>query len=590
MEHEGCMEKTSESSGCRKILYENDSDIASDLPVKIDQKEEVENNFVSPTPQKPEWSNKDRAVASLTRKQLANDFENEGFTELGTVVDGQKDNEPDKLPDNYHVLAELFNRLDTAIRLLRLRKLSPTFRNISPRVEILTKRKFLYNHLAQMIFIFPEAIKIEKILVHDKETLVVIPDINVTLLKDVVEDNLHPNESISVALCEAFRKRLFKFFITHPEDIDIPKAMLPEPFNQSNCNLPLETLPKNCITEPQPPESSLELDELLGDSLLPLSFGRQILRNIFSPGSVIEHRELASASVLPSSFKRHFSQKVIIPESKKTQLLATQPLSHFTSNMEANSSISGTKSLACLVSSQKGCSSSYLDNTPLKGASSCIDAMTAATPVLQTPKRPVPTPNEKLTIEDDDLVSESKLSTSARRSLKYSSTDIEANSNDTNYDPNQQCMVLKSSSDQIDSAKRLLWEQETDKPSGRLPCMVHHLTAANSKDNTLNLMGERKKSSRMFSSVLATFDAISFNSQSKYYFNITKEELVHKILSNNLELEDPREAEEHLSLLERLLPDWISKKFAFDGQQLYSFKQTADRESFRTRVVEAEAA
>lgn len=86
-----------------------------------------------------------------------------GFTELGTVVDGQKDNEPDKLPDkyvlfyyiflifsysmlisscgySYHVLAELFNRLDTAIRLLRLRKLSPTFRNISPRVEILTKR------------------------------------------------------------------------------------------------------------------------------------------------------------------------------------------------------------------------------------------------------------------------------------------------------------------------------------------------------------------------------------------------------------------------------------------------------------------
>lgn len=78
MEHERCMEENSESSGCRKISCENDSDIASDLPMKIDKKEEVENNFVSPTPQKPEWSSKDRAVASLTRKQLAEDFENEG--------------------------------------------------------------------------------------------------------------------------------------------------------------------------------------------------------------------------------------------------------------------------------------------------------------------------------------------------------------------------------------------------------------------------------------------------------------------------------------------------------------------------------
>lgn len=249
--------------------------------------------------------------------------------------------------------------------------------------------------------------------------------------------------------------------------------MLPEPFNQSNCNLPSETLPKNCSLEPQPPVSSLELDELLGGSLLPLSFGRQILQKVFSPESVIEHSELPSASVLPPSFKRHFSQKVIIPESKKTQLLATQPLSHFTSNMEANSSVSGIKSPACLVSSQKGCASSqYLDSTPLKGASSCIGAMTAETPVLQTPKRPVPTPNEKLNTEDDDLVSEAKLSTSARRSLKYSSTDNEANSNDTNYDQTQQCMVVKSSSDRIDSAKRLLWEQETEKPAGCLPYMV----------------------------------------------------------------------------------------------------------------------
>lgn len=82
------------------------------------------------------------------------------------------------------------------------------------------------------------------------------------------------------------------------------------------------------------------------------------------------------------------------------------------------------------------------------------------------------------------------------------------------------------------------------------------MAAANSKDNTSNLMGERK-SSRMLSSVLATFDAISFNSQSKYHFNITKEELVHKILSNNLEIEDPSKS------FERLFFAWNFKLYIY---------------------------
>lgn len=68
-----------------------------------------------------------------------------------------------------------------------------------------------------MKYIFPEAIQTEKILVHDKESLLVIPDMKITLLKEVADHNSHSCQSASVALCKTFHARLLDFFITHPE-------------------------------------------------------------------------------------------------------------------------------------------------------------------------------------------------------------------------------------------------------------------------------------------------------------------------------------------------------------------------------------
>ncbi|KAI3664909.1 hypothetical protein L6452_43521 [Arctium lappa] len=65
----------------------------------------------------------------------------------------------------YGTLSEFYDRMTTSVRLLNLRKQLPTFQNICRQVETLTKR-----HLAEIKFIFREAIQAEKILLHNKKT------------------------------------------------------------------------------------------------------------------------------------------------------------------------------------------------------------------------------------------------------------------------------------------------------------------------------------------------------------------------------------------------------------------------------------
>ena len=78
------------------------------------------------------------------------------------------------------------------------------------------------SHLAQMKYAFPEAIQIEKILVHDERSLCMIPEMKVTLVQDVVGCPLIPNQSVSMALCKAFRARLLDFLKTHPKVLLFP--------------------------------------------------------------------------------------------------------------------------------------------------------------------------------------------------------------------------------------------------------------------------------------------------------------------------------------------------------------------------------
>lgn len=76
-------------------------------------------------------------------------------------------------------------------------------------------RKFTYSHLAQIKYILPEAIQIEKILVHDKKTLCMKPDMKIGLLFDVVKG--HSEQSDFLALLQLFASRLLSFLIKHPQ-------------------------------------------------------------------------------------------------------------------------------------------------------------------------------------------------------------------------------------------------------------------------------------------------------------------------------------------------------------------------------------
>ena len=76
-------------------------------------------------------------------------------------------------------------------------------------------RNLSYKHLAQMKYIFSEALQIEKIIIHDKKTLCMQPHMKITLQFDVVAG--HGEVSDIVALRQAFSLRLYNFFMLHPE-------------------------------------------------------------------------------------------------------------------------------------------------------------------------------------------------------------------------------------------------------------------------------------------------------------------------------------------------------------------------------------
>lgn len=66
-----------------------------------------------------------------------------------------------------------------------------------------------------MKYVFPEAIQIEKVLIHDEKSLCMVPEMKVTLVHGAI--SLHSEQSASTALCKAFRAKLLDFFKTHPE-------------------------------------------------------------------------------------------------------------------------------------------------------------------------------------------------------------------------------------------------------------------------------------------------------------------------------------------------------------------------------------
>lgn len=66
-----------------------------------------------------------------------------------------------------------------------------------------------------MKYILPEGIEIEKVVVIDKKSLCMKPDLKITLVFEVVKN--HSEQSADIALRQYFNSRLINFFDLHPQ-------------------------------------------------------------------------------------------------------------------------------------------------------------------------------------------------------------------------------------------------------------------------------------------------------------------------------------------------------------------------------------
>lgn len=108
------------------------------------------------------------------------------------------------------------------------------------QVETLTDRRFTHSHLAQLKFIIPDVIEIEKVLRRDERTSCIKPDLCITLnVKANGNGSNAKSDSRNVQqLRKVFRARLVEFHKSHLETVhllqgdDVPEEKLPDPFNR----------------------------------------------------------------------------------------------------------------------------------------------------------------------------------------------------------------------------------------------------------------------------------------------------------------------------------------------------------------------
>ncbi|KZV32793.1 hypothetical protein F511_23705 [Dorcoceras hygrometricum] len=295
-----------------------------------------------------------------------------------------------ELSQNYATLSEFYDGMVTSLRLLGLSKRAPTFNNISCQVEILTGRKLLFTHLAQIKYILPEAVQIDKILIHDGKTKCMKPDMKITLIFDVVDG--HSEESVFVALSNLFSSRIREFHAAHPEDTNIPEATLPEPFNQRSF-----TVQENQVMK----DSSASHD---------------------SDGLNLSHF---------SPFRKFFSERADVLEIEKTNLLS--PLK--------SPGVINEENKKTTMHSDYPSEPSISENTPVKIASTS-DGHLVETPVQTTPLRIIPPSTLVLTCEDESKTTVSQNckqpSSTAKKSLDFYCLD----GDDTQNSPEETSVCL----------------------------------------------------------------------------------------------------------------------------------------------------
>ncbi|CAH1447270.1 unnamed protein product [Lactuca virosa] len=263
-----------------------------------------------------------------------------------------------------------------------------------------------------------------------------------------------------------------------------------------------------------------------------------------------QHQPLV-ASHMPQSFKRRFSKQVSDNSSAKVACVSVAP-----SLVQKCSNLPETP----IKSFSKKGNLSSIDGTPAKLFSTPMSATPAQ--ALRMPVRSLVTPDEEDSIMSPTKSVPNKLTRRVRRlfetPVKNKTPPVKIASS---FDDGL-CDIL--SGDLFASIK----EKERKAKEENNPAISH-----------------AKWRKQMIAGLPKLFDSLLFIFQKRSV--ITKEELIHTIISCRLEIVDRREVEEQLMLLQELAPEWIHQKMASSGDLLFCVNKISSPESIRTRLSEA---
>ncbi|MQL74859.1 hypothetical protein Taro_007239 [Colocasia esculenta] len=535
---------------CVKISHSEKSGDhpVANVQIKSDENQGFGFSFASPTPEKI-------IQPPRTRKSKEHSYHLRMEAENSKML-------PDKGGNN-ELAAEAHDKMEcTDVSFPKSFEQSPclSIQSLEEKCQ-LSEKKFMLSHLAQMKFLFPEALHIEKTLVHDETSLCMKPDINVSVIVDAAKDIDDSHQASYADLCKVFHARLLNFLNTHPEESEIPEVPLPGTFMQGNPMISSNQLSERPSTEQLWPPSG-------GDDTL-----------------------LAPSHLCPS-FSQHFSGRMLDPENQMTEpfdssisMISIDPINGHNEEIKIHQEndhphpLPNNKLPTEIISNPEDytCSQLY-QRTPAKHTTMPIILMTE-TPSMSTPKRPVASPDLK-------LPSQTVMSNhSARRSLFYSPSKADKSALHSVADVTDSLCYKIPCSEERDMETSFNEDETNGYSAGDLQ-MAQENTAGHVTCHDVGQAGNNRRR-QMLASLPDLFYTISTIFGSKNCTSVTKQELVHKILSYNSDIEDTGDIEELLHLLEELVPDWICRKTMSSGDIMYSISRTSDPKSVRSRLVEA---
>ncbi|KAM0949648.1 putative CDT1 Geminin-binding domain, DNA replication factor Cdt1 [Dioscorea sansibarensis] len=480
---------------------------------------------------------------------------------------------PVKLPEKYEKLVEFFNCMESSIRLLRLKGATSTFSNICSSIQHLSERRFTYGHLAQLKYVFPEAILIKKVLVHDEVSCCMKPELHISLQIDAVEKNEKQNgESGYSLLRKIFRERLVEFSKVHPKEDDIPEEELPHPFNKTSPTL----LPNTASASMNLVHSTL-------------------------PTNTINQQQLRAPSHMPQSFQRRFSRKTPIPDAEKTHLAYTDKLTEGDPLLSINPSPVKCSSKLPFLSSTSStwvnheevsnvhCQNEVnnLEETPSKVISTPASLMTS-TPEIPVPKRYCST----------SMVGSPPMKKRSARTKLFQTPTKQAKTKDEELEP----PTPSTNNDVISFLPEALLQSVNGLFYLLIKCYLFGISVAIDIIVLLQIREKEKKTlmeketgaaaahrrEKAMASLPDIFNLIHLLFQSGNRSTMTKQELIHKIISSHRKIVDRSEIEEQLKLLQEIVPDWISEMIVSSGDVLVRVNKICVPEEIRQRLEEAE--